>query len=505
MSIIRKHGFYPAPVLIACFALLLSSCIAVDDFNPCSGAVGSELTVIGYGFSLIAGDNIVSIGGTRVPASDISSVSKNELRAKVPEGSTSGRIEVSNSSGSAMSRNDFQVTEGLAEWTFMVYLDADNDLEPSGEADFAEMADIGSCGNVNVVVQYDGLNGDCPQTKRFLVSRNSSLLGPAEAYLDEQNMGDPAVLADFIAWAVERYPARRYALVIWNHGGGWKALDAHSPGIEPSSATAGKVAVSKSIAQDVTNGDELYMHEVREALERARERTSRTVDLLGFDACYMGMIEVAYSMRGLCSIMVGSEDSEPAFGWDYDVLLSGLAHSPGMAADQLAKLIVDSYNRTQRRDLTQSAYDMSKIEAAAAAVDRFAGAASSDWKVLRDARIGARVFHPSSAAKFWGTDLKGFASRVFEKSSVPAIKDAAAGVLSSLDALIIAESHSANMEGSNGAAIYFPPDKAAYERDPEHANYLDSNVEHPVDFARDYRWDEWLLSYYANTADLPAP
>ena len=35
-------------------------------------------------------------------------------------------------------------------------------------------------------------------------------------------------MARFIAWAVEQYPAERYALVIWNHGTGWKEDDLYA-------------------------------------------------------------------------------------------------------------------------------------------------------------------------------------------------------------------------------------------------------------------------------------
>src|SRR5262249_17822528 len=40
--------------------------------------------------------------------------------------------------------------------------------------------------------------------------------------IGETNTGDPAVLRDFIVWSARNYPAEAYALVIWNHGSGWK-------------------------------------------------------------------------------------------------------------------------------------------------------------------------------------------------------------------------------------------------------------------------------------------
>ncbi|MGB2825071.1 MAG: clostripain-related cysteine peptidase, partial [Thermoplasmata archaeon] len=42
-----------------------------------------------------------------------------------------------------------------AEWTVMVYLDGDNNLEPYGLSDLAEMEAVGSVDGVNVIVLMD--------------------------------------------------------------------------------------------------------------------------------------------------------------------------------------------------------------------------------------------------------------------------------------------------------------------------------------------------------------
>src|SRR5207247_362951 len=36
----------------------------------------------------------------------------------------------------------------------------------------------------------------------------------------DANTGRVATLVDFVRWATSRYPARRYALVLWGHGSG---------------------------------------------------------------------------------------------------------------------------------------------------------------------------------------------------------------------------------------------------------------------------------------------
>jgi len=37
---------------------------------------------------------------------------------------------------------------------------------------------------------------------------------------EETNTGDPKVLKNFMLWAIEKYPANRHLLILWNHGGG---------------------------------------------------------------------------------------------------------------------------------------------------------------------------------------------------------------------------------------------------------------------------------------------
>ena len=46
-----------------------------------------------------------------------------------------------------------------ADWTFMVYVDGDNNLESAAVDDFLEMASVGSDQNINIVVQMDRISG----------------------------------------------------------------------------------------------------------------------------------------------------------------------------------------------------------------------------------------------------------------------------------------------------------------------------------------------------------
>jgi hypothetical protein len=124
-----------------------------------------------------------------------------------------------------------QAQRSPASWTVLVYLDADNNLEREAIDDFLEMAAIGSSAAINVVVQfdrvpgYDSRYGDWTGTLRFRVTQGMTPQ-PASAIADlgEVNMGHPQTLSDFVSWGRATYPAQRTALVIWNHGDGWRTL-----------------------------------------------------------------------------------------------------------------------------------------------------------------------------------------------------------------------------------------------------------------------------------------
>ena len=65
-----------------------------------------------------------------------------------------------------------------AQWTVMIYLAADNDLEEFGIGDVNEMEVVGSTTGVNVIVQmdratgYDRSNGDWTDTRRLFIERD---------------------------------------------------------------------------------------------------------------------------------------------------------------------------------------------------------------------------------------------------------------------------------------------------------------------------------------------
>ncbi|UCD49764.1 MAG: IPT/TIG domain-containing protein [Phycisphaerales bacterium] len=496
-------------LLVGGLALVTGCPPVVDSFSPEEGPVGTVVTIKGSRFGEQAGDSTVKFHGVAVPAADVTYVSSTELKAKVPAGAQTGPISVTTSEGTGESDKDFKVEDETSAWTFMVYLDADNNLEYAGIVDFLEMASVPSSAKVNIIVQMDRIpgyssdHGNWTDTRRFKIGYgNKPDMAPLQN-LGEQNMGDPNVLSDFVEWAITNYPAQQYALSIWNHGDGWRRLEDEllARATRARAASQPDQGVARAVATDNTDDDLLYMKEVQTALEGARERlgTDVKLDVVGFDACLMGMVEVAYACRNVANYLVGSEDLEPGNGWPYDTILKDLVATPAMTPEQLATLIVDKYGAAYpNTDVTQACVDMAKVNDLAGRIDTFANAASGEWAALKAARLSSRQYHPTGFPSCWGVDIWNFAHEVHNRVVSTQIKTAATNLKTAVDEFVLHEYHSASLAGSHGVAIYFPPTGTEFNNDPDHTGYTQTNNFMPVDFVKSHGWDEWLASYYTH-------
>jgi hypothetical protein len=372
------------------------------------------------------------------------------------------------------------------DWLFMVYLDADNNLESAGIDDLNEMEVAGSTDSVKIVVEMDRAerdwdddttNGNWTGAKRFYVTQDTDaaiINSPVIADLGEVNMGDPATLQSFIEWSIANYPAQHYALVLWDHGSGWRERNA------PTSM--------KAICFDDQAGDSLTMTEVRSALNAANATTGETLDIIGFDACLMQMVEVVYQVMGsadrpLVDIAVGSEETEPGDGWDYAATLTALTGNPAMTPAALATQIVNDYisSYDPTWDITQSAAQLNLVDELATAIDSFAQAmtsATSDWGAIGTARSQAQEYYYD-----YYIDLYHFAQLVNQDTSISqAIRDAASSVMTAVNNAVIAEGHTSSVANSHGLSIYYP----------ETATDYFSDYETSLLFTADTQWDEFL-------------
>jgi len=417
----------------------------------------------------------------------------------------------------------------IKSWTVLVYLAGDNNLDEFGASDLAEMKRVGSSGKLNIVAQFDRAAAGI-STRRFLLRRGTTLDADAVANLGETNMGDPAVLEDFIKWGLKTYPAERCMVVLWNHGNGWDDTDLYRVArnvvdrpVTRSTVAAATVPLeqfravgkrfrralfapsvaegmrARGIAYDDNAQDFLDNIELKKVLERVAKSLKRKIDVVGMDACLMNMAEVAYQLRGAAACTVGSEEIEPGDGWPYDKILTALAKKPSMTGSQLAAEVVKRYLASYTDDnVTLSAFDLGKIDAVAKAIDELARelkeavASSEESAAIVTARTQVQTFDHGDRDYI---DLLDFCDLLDEHVHVPEIKSRTAGVRKAVKGgfLLAAGKRGREVSHAQGVSIYFPmrPFNATQPLTPLYAT---------LDFTKGTKWDEFLRSYLKATS-----
>jgi Clostripain family len=293
-------------------------------------------------------------------------------------------------------QNNFMPTQ--KKWTVMVYIAGDNNLDSAGTVDLNEMKRVGTTDQLNVIAQFDSARAH--GTKRYCLKKGGSLKADEVDSLGTKNTGDPKNLSDFIAWGVKDFPAEHYLLVLWNHGQGWDDTDIYaderSRGLRRLTSRPLRHALfrtpvrrilkqakterlTRAILLDDGAKDFLDNLEMKAVLAGAKKLLKRKVDILGLDACLMSMAEVGYQVKDSVDFTVGSEQTEPGDGWPYHTILTELAKNPALTPRAVSLLAVNKYLASYgaNEGVTQSACDLAKSAALAAAVKPLAAALSA--------------------------------------------------------------------------------------------------------------------------------
>ncbi len=435
----------------------------------------------------------------------------------------------------------------LPNWTIMVFMNGDNNLEPDALVNFRQMAAVGGSQNVNVVVQFDRImkyahtQPDWAQTLRFVIKKGTNPL-PADAVQDigEADMGDPAVLSDFVKWAKANYPAQHYMLVIWDHGEGWRlflttllnkqraavrsrslpladsaqAQIASAATLRHGFGTADKNGVSaplasapsdgyRSASNDETNNDLLYDREIEDGLKDALQGTK--LDVLAFDACLMSMVETGYAMRDSAKVLLASEELVPGLGWPYDDVLTAIETQNPADGAAMGKIVVSAYKnhyQTIEPDTTFAAIDLSKIQNIADKVSSLADVLTPELSTNLQGIVSARDATSTYAPgyQFYHVDVREFMEQLKGRTSAAPVLNAIGAAESALDSAVIANYAGTERQGpygSFGLAIYFPATNANHVNDPfAEGGYEKDNTYYPVEFVQNYHWADFLHAYW---------
>ena len=304
------------------------------------------------------------------------------------------------------------------EWTIMVFINGKNNLEIAGLFNVNQMETVGSDDNMSIVVEIGrmkgqagdtDIDGDWTGSRRLYITKDKDrekVTSPIIMETENVDMGDYKRAADFVKWSKVHYPAKKYMLVIWNHGAGW-----FDPVLK-------KKVSNKGISYDDETGNYIRTVEIGKILKEAGK-----VDILAFDACLMQMAEVAYEVKDYAEIIIGAETTIPAYGYPYHRFLKALKEMPDASAEDFSVSIVESFEwfyTLIKESAVLSAIRASKLEDLAEHLAGFADSVQkvNDIKAITIARrevlrydVVGEVSDPQKVLSFFG-DISHFADLI---------------------------------------------------------------------------------------------
>lgn len=245
-------------------------------------------------------------------------------------------------------------------------------------------------------------------------------------------------LKEFINYVYSNYKTDLYDLILWDHGGG----PIYGYGNDENSLSSASMSLD-------TLGD---------ALEGTKLIKDRKLDFIGFDACLMGSIEVAYKLKDYANYLIASEELEPGAGWNYEFLGE---ITKDLKTQELGSLIINKFFSYYRNvgftsNLTLSMIDLAKVEKVISELDvlfnKADGAINVDTFSDYSRKLTRKTVYGNTGrtkSVYDLVDLKDLVNSISDDypTEVQNVSDA-------LDSAVIYAKD--NMSNTNGLSIYFP-------------------------------------------------
>ena len=392
------------------------------------------------------------------------------------------------------------VTEFKADkYTIMLYVCGSN-LESDGGCardDLQEILQVRAQqpDDINIIVETGGCTSwympgvSTGELGRFEIDSACSATQMRKiTAVEEASMGDPATLTDFMNWGFENYPAEKYGLLLWNHGG----------------------SMDGCCFDDLYDSDSLTSGEVDQAVSSARSTSGITdkLDFIAYDACLMAVQDIAEMNSHNFKYQLSSQESEWSGGYDYDKCMPTLYADPDDTAAFLTKVgetFMDEQEKEQKHyDQTQSVLDLSYMDEYLTAwedmsdtLNSICSTDSSKWTTFANAVNTARKYGQSTeeGAEEYNDgylydifDVKGALTAVKSSfSSNKTFTDKIDVVLGLLSQIIIYNRCGSQVSGSNGLCMFCPiSGYSLYEP------YVSSEGTYPANYAAsDTNFTHW--------------
>ncbi len=291
------------------------------------------------------------------------------------------------------------------EWTFLIYVcadDEDGNLSLNNNSLLAEawefiekLSWVGCTNNITFIVQFDGSDALNPtfyhqdefwnkipnndgriypsntSTRRLLMGKDNQKYFTSSTtplcYIDtivslwdvtdwpqgdprthgtnwEANMADPNTLYEFIDWGMDTFPAEKYGLYIFSHGGGLEGFGVdYRPNTGPTTNTRDLLTISEiqSLADLLAN-----------------EEPPKKLDLTVMYSCFMGILDFCMEFSEFTDYYIGSENEMDTNGNQDDVVFTHLDENPDWSVSRSCQEFIDVLWNYSRDNISTSPYNI---------------------------------------------------------------------------------------------------------------------------------------------------
>lgn len=342
-----------------------------------------------------------------------------------------------------------------AAWTVMIYL-CGTDLESKNGMAAENLLEISKTlanQQVNVLIETGGAKAWSTKEKlgfdiatdrlqRYKYDENGFTLVEERPL---SNMAQTETLTEFIRWGQENYPADRYMLTIWDHGGG---------------------SMEGVILDELHNSAVMSLEDLGRALDDANV----PLELLFMDTCLMATIETCAVVDGQTRYLVASEETVPGYGGNYKGWLQYLFDNPECDSARLGRVICDTVQQKYAEQgagaadtVTMSVIDLKKMDAVYTAFDgMFAEAGSLLQNVNAFSEFAVAI---SRSETYYTSEMRDIADMASRASGHGISTETAKRLVNAVDDAVVYAVKGATHSYSHGISFYYAPTGSKYYMD----------------------------------------
>lgn len=253
------------------------------------------------------------------------------------------------------------------------------------------------------------------------------------------------------------------------------------------------ILLGKSMLSAQTGTSFLSAQELHTLAFTAAKVIGRKVDLVGFDSCYMAMLEIAYQIKDAARYLLASQDCEEKDGWNYHHLLKAMR---GSSAREVGRMVVYEYERDRSAKgydrYSLSLCDLAYLDTFVETLDSLVAKICTSLS-LEEALCKVRAsLHPVTGLPFY-VDVKEFIEGLYDElltypatRDIESIKETLLDGRKALGMLVCASAVGSACKNLHGCSFYYP------------LAHIDSS--YVGLFSQDHLWKTFL--YYSTTGEV---